>query len=74
MNPINVYNGLQEFLGVGGVVLFVIMVVTFALWTFILEAFCLLLSLLTNPAMSELKLEWNARIRQNILEGSCCSR
>ena len=60
MNPINVYNGLQEFLGVGGVVLFVIMVVTFALWTFILERFAYYF-FAHKPSMSELKLEWNAR-------------
>jgi len=60
MNPINVYNGLQEFLGVGGVVLFVIMIVTFALWTFILERFAYYL-FAHKPTKTRLKNEWNAR-------------
>lgn len=60
MNPINVYNGLQEFLGVGGVVLFVIMIVTFALWTFILERFAYYL-FAHKPTKTRLKNEWEAR-------------
>ena len=60
MNPINVYNGLQEFLGVGGTVLFVIMIVTFALWTFILERFAYYL-FAHKPTKARLKNEWNAR-------------
>jgi len=60
MNPINVYNGLQEFLGVGGVVLFVIMIVTFALWTFILERFAYYI-FAHKPTKARLKNEWNAR-------------
>ena len=60
MNPINVYNGLQEFLGVGGVVLFVIMLVTFALWTFILERFAYYL-FAHKPTKTRLKNEWDAR-------------
>ena len=34
---LNIYNGLQEFLGTGGNVLFVIMLLAFAMWTFIFE-------------------------------------
>ena len=60
MNPINIYNGLQEFLGVGGVVLFVIMIVTFALWTFILERFAYYL-FAHKPTKTRLRNEWNAR-------------
>ncbi len=60
MNPINVYNGLQEFLGVGGTVLFVIMIVTFALWTFILERFAYYL-FAHKPTKARLKNEWDAR-------------
>ena len=60
MNPINVYNGLQEFLGVGGEVLFVIMIVTFALWTFILERFAYYL-FAHKPTKTRLKNEWEAR-------------
>lgn len=39
INPINVYNDLQNFLGMGGPVLVVIMLSTFVMWTFILERF-----------------------------------
>lgn len=60
MNPINVYNGLQEFLGVGGTVLFVIMIVAFFLWTFILERFAYYL-FAHKPTKTRLKNEWDAR-------------
>jgi len=53
-------HGLQEFLGVGGVVLFVIMIVTFALWTFILERFAYYL-FAHKPTKTRLKNEWEAR-------------
>lgn len=60
LNPINVYNGLQEFLGTGGTVLFVIMIATFAMWTFILERFAYYL-FAHKPIKARLKNEWDAR-------------
>jgi len=60
LNPVNVYNGLQEFLGTGGTVLFAIMIATFAMWTFILERFAYYL-FAHKPMKARLINEWNAR-------------
>jgi len=57
---LNVFNGLQEFLGTGGNVLFVIMIATFAMWTFILERFAYYL-FAHKPTKTRLKNEWEAR-------------
>ena len=56
----NVYNGLQEFLAVGGNILFWIMLLTFFMWTFILERFAYYL-FAHKPLKSRLKSEWDAR-------------
>ena len=56
----NVYNGLQEFLSVGGNILFWIMLLTFFLWTFILERFAYYL-FAHKPLKARLKAEWDAR-------------
>ncbi len=56
----NVFGGLQEFLGTGGNVLFVIMIATFAMWTFILERFAYYL-FAHKPTKARLKAEWDAR-------------
>ena len=52
---LNIYNGLQEFLGTGGNVLFVIMLLAFAMWTFIFErmAYYLFCLLYTSDAADE---------------------
>jgi biopolymer transport protein ExbB len=60
LNPINVYNGLQEFLGTGGSILFYIMILTFFMWTFILERFAYYL-FAHKPLKARLKAEWDAR-------------
>lgn len=60
LNPVNAYNGLQEFLGVGGNVLFVIMIATFAMWTFILERYAYYF-FAHRPTKKRLKSEWTAR-------------
>lgn len=60
MNPINIYNGLQEFLATGGPVLVVIMIATFVMWTFILERFAYYL-FAHKPLKARLKAEWDAR-------------
>lgn len=61
LNPINAYNGLQEFLGTGGSVLFVIMIATFVMWTFILERYAYYL-FAHRPAKKRMKTEWNGRV------------
>lgn len=60
LNPINVYNGIQEFLGTGGSVLFVIMIATFAMWTFIVERYAYYF-FNHKQTKKRLKSEWNAR-------------
>lgn len=60
LNPINAFNGLQEFLGVGGNVLFVIMIATFAMWTFIVERYAYY-RLAHKATKKRLKAEWKAR-------------
>jgi len=60
LNPINVYNGLQEFLGTGGNVLFVIMIATFAMWTFIVERYAYYF-FAHKPLKKRLKSEWSGR-------------
>ena len=59
-SPTSVYGGLQEFLGSGGNVLFWIMILTFAMWTFILERFAYYL-FAHKPTKTRLKNEWDAR-------------
>ena len=56
----NVFNGLQEFLGTGGNILFYIMILTFFMWTFILERFAYYL-FAHKPLKARLKAEWDAR-------------
>lgn len=56
----NVFNGLQEFLGTGGSILFYIMILTFFMWTFILERFAYYL-FAHKPLKARLKAEWDAR-------------
>lgn len=56
----NVYNGLQEFLAIGGNILFWIMLLTFFMWTFILERFAYYL-FAHKPLKSRLKAEWDTR-------------
>jgi len=60
LNPINAWNGLQNFLETGGPVLIVIMIAAFALWSFILERFAYY-AFAHKPITSELRNEWNAR-------------
>ena len=57
---LNVFNGLQEFLSTGGNVLLVIMIATFAMWTFILERFAYYF-FAHKPMKARLKAEWDAR-------------
>ncbi len=56
----NVFNGLQEFLGTGGNILFYIMILTFFMWTFILERFAYYL-FAHKPLKARLMSEWDAR-------------
>jgi len=56
----NVFNGLQEFLGTGGNVLFVIMIAVFVMWTFILERFAYY-GFAHKPMKARLRAEWEAR-------------
>lgn len=56
----NVYNGLQEFLAVGGSILFWIMLLTFFMWTFILERVAYYL-FAHKPLKARLTAEWDAR-------------
>ena len=60
LNPVNAYNGLQEFLGTGGNVLFVIMIATFVMWTFILERYAYYL-FAHRPLKKRFKSEWDGR-------------
>jgi len=60
LNPINAYNGLQEFLGTGGNVLFVIMIATFVMWTFILERYAYYF-FAHRPTKKQYKSEWDGR-------------
>lgn len=60
LNPINAYNGLQQFLENGGPVLFAIMIAAFALWSFILERFAYYF-FAHKPIKKQLKDEWMAR-------------
>ena len=60
LHPINAINGLQEFLGTGGPVLFAIMIAAFALWSFILERFAYYY-FAHKPTKKNLKDEWAAR-------------
>ena len=57
---INVFNGLQEFMGTGGPVLFWIMLLAFAMWTFIFERMAYYL-FAHKPTKTRLKNEWDAR-------------
>lgn len=60
LNPLNAISGLQEFLGTGGPVLFVILIATFFMWTFIVERFAYYI--LHHRALKRrLKSEWAAR-------------
>jgi biopolymer transport protein ExbB len=56
----NVFNGLQEFLGTGGNILFYIMILAFFMFTFILERFAYYL-FAHKPLKSRLLAEWDAR-------------
>ena len=56
----SVFNGLQEFLAVGGWVLFPIMFLTFFMWTFILERFAYYI-FAHKPLKSRLRAEWDTR-------------
>ncbi len=56
----NVFNGLQEFLSQGGNVLIGIMVLTFFLWTFILERLAYYF-FAHKPMKARLVAEWDAR-------------
>jgi biopolymer transport protein ExbB len=57
---LNIINGLQEFLNTGGFVLTIIMVATFAMWTFILERFAYYI-FAHKPMKARLKADWDAR-------------
>ena len=57
-NPINIFNGLMEFLETGGFVLKIIMVATLFMWTFIMERFAYYL-FAHKPTMARLKAEWD---------------
>lgn len=56
----NVFNGLQDFIAIGGWVMIPIFVFTFFLWTFILERFAYY-GFAHKPLKSRLKAEWDAR-------------
>ena len=56
----NVFNGLQEFLGTGGNILFYIMILAFFMFTFILERFAYYL-FAHKPLKSRLLAEWDSR-------------
>jgi biopolymer transport protein ExbB len=60
LNPRIAYEGLQEFLGTGGNVLFVIMIATFAMWTFIMERYSYY-GFAHKPLLKRLKSEWTSR-------------
>lgn len=56
----NVFNGLQEFLGTGGNILFFIMILAFFMFTFILERFAYY-TFAHKPLKARLLAEWEAR-------------
>ena len=56
----NVFNGLQDFIAIGGWVMIPIFVFTFFLWTFILERFAYY-GFAHKPLKSRLQAEWDAR-------------
>lgn len=60
LNPKVAYEGLQEFIGTGGNVLFAIMIATFVMWTFIMERYSYYY-FAHNPLKKRLKAEWDAR-------------
>ncbi len=60
LNPRIAYEGLQEFLGTGGNVLFVIMIATFVMWTFIMERYSYYY-LAHRPLKKRLLSEWQSR-------------
>ncbi len=60
LNPVTAYNNLQEFLGTGGNVLFVIMIAAFILWSFILERAAYYF-FAHKPLKNGLKREWEDR-------------
>lgn len=60
LNPKVAYIGLQEFLGTGGNVLFVIMIATFVMWTFIMERYSYYY-FAHKPLMRRLMSEWESR-------------
>jgi len=56
----NVFNGLQDFIAMGGPVMPWIFIFTFLLWTFILERFAYY-GVAHKPLKSRLRAEWDAR-------------
>ncbi|HFB54636.1 MAG TPA: MotA/TolQ/ExbB proton channel family protein [Hellea balneolensis] len=60
LNPKLAYEGLQEFLGTGGNVLFVIMIATFVMWTFIMERYSYYY-FAHKPLLKRLRSEWAKR-------------
>lgn len=60
LNPKIAYEGLQEFLGTGGNVLFVIMIATFVMWTFIMERYSYYY-FAHKPLIKRLRGEWKQR-------------
>ncbi|HFE37846.1 MAG TPA: MotA/TolQ/ExbB proton channel family protein [Gammaproteobacteria bacterium] len=60
LNPRFAYEGLQDFLGTGGNVLFVIMISTFVMWTFIMERFSYYY-FAHKPLKKRLFSEWQSR-------------
>ena len=60
LNPKIAYEGLQEFLGMGGVVLIPIMISTFIMWTFIMERYSYYY-FAHRPLKKRLMNEWKSR-------------
>jgi len=60
LNPKVAYEGLQQFLGQGGPVLFWIMLATFIMWTFIVERYSYYY-FAHKPLKKRLSSEWDAR-------------
>ena len=60
LNPRLAYEGLIDFLGTGGDVLFVIMIVAFIMWCFIFERLSYYM-FAHKPLKKRLRAEWNAR-------------
>ncbi len=60
LNPKIAYEGLQEFLGMGGIVLIPIMVATFFMWTFIMERYSYYY-FAHKPLKKRLMSEWHSR-------------